>query len=88
MPTYYDGYDGYDSYEHSIYVKLIDAGFDTDDANLMARIKVAKDRDKSLIQMVKERGVRGLLDYARSHWPTLCNWVENVWDKVKSWFGY
>ena len=39
MPTYYDGYDGYDSYEHSIYVKLINAGFDTDDANLMAIVQ-------------------------------------------------
>lgn len=88
MTTYNDGYDGYDSYEHSIYVRLTKAGFGTDDANLIARIKRAADYDKSILQMVKERGVKGLLDYARSHWPRLCNWVERVWDKVKAWFGY
>lgn len=88
MPTYYDGYDSYDSYGHGIYKRLKDAGFDTEDANLMTKIKLAKEQDMTLIQMIKERGVKGLLDYARSHWPTLCNWVERVWDKVKSWFGY
>ena len=88
MPTYYDGYDGNDSYEHSYFVKLKAAGFDDEDANLMARIKVAKDRDMTLLQMIRRDGVKGLLNYARSHWPGLCNWVEGVWEKVKIWFGY
>lgn len=88
MPYYYDGYDGTDSLEHEYFVKLKSAGFDDEDSNLMARIKVAKIKDKSLTILIKEEGVRGLLTYARAHWPSLCNWVESVWTKVKSWFGY
>lgn len=88
MPYYNDGYDGNDSYEHSYFVKLKDAGFDDEDANLMARIKVAKDRDMTFAKMIRRDGIIGLLNYARSHWPTLCNWVENVWTTVKGWFGY
>ena len=42
MPTYYDGYDGYDSTGHSMYVKLINVGIDTDDANLMVKIWLQK----------------------------------------------
>ncbi len=87
-PRYNDGYTGNDYYEHSIYEKLINAGFDCEDANLMARIKAAKDAGTSIVRMIQERGIKGLLDYAASHWPSLTNWVVNVWDKVKGWFGF
>lgn len=88
MPTYYDGYTGHDSYEHKYYVRLRNSGFDCDDANMFAVVAVERDRNKGLDTLIRERGVSGLLDYARSHFPRLCNWIEDAWDRIKSFFGF
>lgn len=88
MPTYFDGYTGSDSYEHKYYVRLRNSGFDCEDANMFARVAVESDRNKDLATMIRQRGIVGLLDYARSHWPSLCNWIESAWDRIKIFFGF
>ena len=88
MPTYYDGYEGCDSYEHKYYIMLRNAGFDIEEANLMAIVAVERDRNKSLADLIRRDGVAGLLSYARSHWPNLCNWIQDAWERIKSFFGY
>lgn len=88
MPTYYDGYTGNDSYEHKYYVRFRNSGFDCEDANIFAKVALEQDRNKNLKKMIQQRGVIGLLDYARSHWPGLCNWIVEAWDRIKNFFDF
>lgn len=88
MPTYYDGYEGHDSFEHKYYVMLRNSGFDIIDSNLFAIVAVERDRNKSLSELIKRDGVKGLLTYARAHWPNLCNWIQDAWERIKSFFGF
>lgn len=42
---FYDGYEGDDWYEHSIFAKLVYAGFSIENSNLVAPIKAWLDRN-------------------------------------------
>ncbi len=88
MPRYNDGYDGTDSYGHKYYVRLRNSGFDQEDANLMAVVAVASDGNKSLVELIRRDGIIGLLNYARSHWPNMCTWIEDTWDTIKEFLGF
>lgn len=88
MAYYSDGYTGNDSYEHQWYVTYREKGLDVEDADLMCRIRVAKEKDWGFRRHIQENGIAGLESYVRSHWPNLCAWCSKIWETIKGWFGY
>lgn len=47
---FHDGYEGNDLYEHSIFVKLVYAGFSNELANLVAPLKAKANRNHKSLQ--------------------------------------
>lgn len=95
MPTYNDGYIGHDSLEHKYYVRLRNSDFNEEESNIYARLMLEETRGKHIIDIIKKEGVKGLLTYARAHWPSLCGWIEDAWsgiqdawERITDFFGF
>ena len=61
-------------------------GLDSEEAELMATLKYEIDKDRSLLDWLKQNGLSGLKDWAQTNYPTLYRWCEKAWKWITSLF--
>lgn len=70
------------------YEKFRSQGLDYEEAELMATLKYEIEKDRSLIDWLKQEGISGFKDWAMTNCPTLYTICSNVWGAIKRFFGF
>lgn len=68
------------------YDKFLALGIESEEAELMATLKFEVEKDRHLLDWLKQEGLSGLKIWSQIHYPTLYRWCEKAWKWITSLF--